>query len=35
MRETRWPAARGRAGLLIDQPRLQARALDGLGQTLI
>ena len=35
MRETRWPAARGRAGLLIDRPRLQARALDGLGQTLI
>jgi hypothetical protein len=33
MRETRWPAARGRAGLIIDQPRL--RALDGLGQTLI
>ena len=35
MRETRWPAARGRAGTLIDRPRLQARALDGLGQTLI
>jgi hypothetical protein len=35
MRETRWPAARGRFGLLIDRPRLQARALDGLGQTLI
>jgi hypothetical protein len=35
MRETRWPAARGRAGILIDRPRLQARALDGLGQTLI
>ncbi len=35
MRETRWPPARGRAGLLIDRPRLQARALDGLGQTLI
>ena len=35
MRETRWPAARGRAGLLIDRPRLQARALDGLGQTLV
>ena len=35
MRETRWPPARGRTGLLIDRPRLQARALDGLGQTLI
>jgi hypothetical protein len=35
MRETRWPAARGRAGILIDRPRLHARALDGLGQTLI
>jgi hypothetical protein len=35
MRETRWPAARGRAGLIIDRPRLQVRALDGLGQTLI
>jgi hypothetical protein len=35
MRETPWPAARGRAGLLIDRPRLKARALDGLGQTLI
>ncbi len=35
MRETQWPPARGRAGLLIDRPRLQARALDGLGQTLI
>ncbi len=35
MRETQWPAARGRAGLLIDQPRLQARALDGSGQTLV
>jgi hypothetical protein len=35
MRETRWPPARGRAGTLIDRPRLQARALDGLGQTLV
>ena len=35
MRETRWPPARGRAGILIDRPRLQVRALDGLGQTLI
>ncbi len=35
MRETEWPPARGRSGLLIDRPRLQARALDWLGQTLI
>jgi hypothetical protein len=35
MRETRWPPARGRVGLLIDRPRLRARALDGLGQTLV
>ncbi len=35
MRETRWPPARGRAGLLIDRRGLEARALDGLGQTLI
>lgn len=35
MRETRWLAARGRPGLLVDRPRLQASALDGLGQTLI
>ena len=35
MRETRWPPARGRAGILIDRPRLQARTLDGLGQSLI
>ena len=35
MRETRWPPARGRAGILIDGPRLQVRALDGLCQTLI
>jgi hypothetical protein len=35
MRETRWPAARERAGVLIDRPGLQARELDGLGQTLI
>ena len=35
MRETRWPSARGRAGILIDRPGLQARARDGLGQTLI
>jgi hypothetical protein len=35
MREMRWPPARGGTGLLIDRPRLQARALDGLGQTLI
>jgi sarcosine oxidase, subunit gamma len=35
MREMRWAPARGRTGLLIDRPRFQARALDGLGQTLI
>jgi hypothetical protein len=35
MRETRWPPARGRAGLLIDRPGLKVRALDGLGQTLV
>ena len=36
MREMEWPPARGGAGLLIDRPRLAARAaLDGLGQTLI
>jgi hypothetical protein len=34
MRETRWPPARGGLGLLIDRPRLRARGLDGLGQTL-
>jgi hypothetical protein len=35
MRETQWPAARGRERLLVDERRLQARALSGLGQTLI
>ena len=35
MREMRWPAARERAGVLIDRPGLKARELDGLGQTLI
>ena len=35
MREMQWPPARARLGLLIDSPRLQARALSGLGQTLI
>ena len=35
MRETRWPPARGRAGLLIDRPGVRARALEGLGQTLV
>jgi hypothetical protein len=34
MREMRWPAARS-AGLLVDRPRLHARAASGLGQTLI
>src|SRR5260370_17299775 len=35
MREMRWPPARGGAGLLVDKPRLHARAVSGLGQTLI
>ena len=35
MREMEWPPARGAAGLLIDRPRLNARRLGGLGQTLI
>jgi hypothetical protein len=35
MREMEWPPARGGAGLLIDHPRLTARQLGGLGQTLI
>ena len=35
MREMRWPPAREGAGLLVDRPRLHARAASGLGQTLI
>ncbi len=35
MREMRWPPARAGAGLLVDRPRLHARATSGLGQTLI
>ena len=35
MREMRWPPARAGAGLLVDKPRLHARAASGLGQTLI
>jgi hypothetical protein len=35
MREMEWPPARGRAELLIDRQRLNARRLGGLGQTLI
>jgi hypothetical protein len=35
MREMEWPPARGGGGLLIDRPRLTARRLGGLGQTLI
>ena len=35
MREMEWPPARGGAELLVDRPRLTARRLDGLGQTLI
>jgi hypothetical protein len=35
MREMEWPPARGGGKLLIDRPRLTARRLGGLGQTLI
>jgi sarcosine oxidase, subunit gamma len=35
MREMEWPPARGGAELLIDQQRLTARRLGGLGQTMI
>ena len=35
MRELQWPPARDGAELLIDRPRLAARRLGGLGQTLI
>ena len=35
MREMRWSPPRGGAELLIDRPRLTARRLGGLGQTLI
>ena len=35
MREMEWPPASGGAGLLVDHPRLTARRLSGLGQTLI
>jgi hypothetical protein len=35
MREMEWPPARGGAELLVDRPRLTARRLGGLGQTLI
>ena len=35
MREMEWPPARGGGELLIDRPRLNARRLGGLGQTLI
>ena len=35
MREMQWAPARGGADLLIDRPRLAARWLGGLGQTLI
>jgi hypothetical protein len=35
MREMEWPPARGDAGLLVTRPRLCARRLSGLGQTLI
>jgi sarcosine oxidase gamma subunit len=35
MRERNWSAARSPEGLLIDRPRLAARAVAGRGQTLI
>jgi hypothetical protein len=35
MREMEWPPARGGGELRIDRPRLNARRLGGLGQTLI
>jgi hypothetical protein len=35
MREMHWPPARAGARLLIDRPRLAARRLSELGQTLI
>ena len=35
MREMQWRPARGRDGLLVEKPRLEARELRGLGQTLI
>ena len=35
MRETSWPPAQGGAGILIDRPGLNVRALDGLGLTLL
>jgi hypothetical protein len=35
MREMRWAPPRGGAELLVDHPRLAARRLGGLGQTLI
>jgi hypothetical protein len=35
MREMEWPPARDGAELLVDHPRLAARRLGGLGQTLI
>jgi len=35
MREMEWPAPRGGAEFLVERPRLAARRLGGLGQTLI
>ena len=35
MREMQWPPARGGAEPPFDRPRLRARRLNGLGQTLI
>jgi hypothetical protein len=35
IRETNWAPARGAAGLVVDRPRLAARAVAGIGQTLV
>jgi hypothetical protein len=35
MREMKWPPARHIDGMLIDRPRLQARALSGRGSAMI
>ena len=35
MREMNWPPARHAEGTLIDRPRLEARAVAGLGSTLV
>ena len=35
MREMNWPPARRAEGTLIDRPRVEARAVSGLGSTLV